>query len=265
MGLAASQARFLNLTARKTNIEYEGQQINQQRTTLANESANYYNQMLTLSVPVPPSESAYQTVVYTFSYNNQTYNVNQITGSAQGDYTVSYTTSYSENEMAKSTNIYTISKDADGNYTYGGKKIQLISAKDENNKVYFDTTTQANIKSNIASSSKQTIDNNNKVYFVNVGTTAAPNYVYFTQNDLTKAAESTTDNTAQGYAYTDITKYQNGALTKATITRDANNRVSAITSADIANGVSISVTATTVTDNTAYEDAYNEYTYKTYL
>ena len=36
MGLAASQARFLNLTARKTNLEYEGQQINQQRTTLAN-------------------------------------------------------------------------------------------------------------------------------------------------------------------------------------------------------------------------------------
>ena len=32
MGMAASQARFLSLTARKTNVEYEGQQINQQRT-----------------------------------------------------------------------------------------------------------------------------------------------------------------------------------------------------------------------------------------
>ena len=45
MGMAASQARFLNLTARKTNIEYEGQQINQQRTALSNESANLYNQI----------------------------------------------------------------------------------------------------------------------------------------------------------------------------------------------------------------------------
>ena len=27
MGMAASQARFLGLTARKTNVEYEGQQI----------------------------------------------------------------------------------------------------------------------------------------------------------------------------------------------------------------------------------------------
>ena len=35
MGMAASQARFLSLTARKSNIEYEGQQINEQRLTAA--------------------------------------------------------------------------------------------------------------------------------------------------------------------------------------------------------------------------------------
>lgn len=32
MGLAASQARFLSLTARKSDIEYKGQQLNQERT-----------------------------------------------------------------------------------------------------------------------------------------------------------------------------------------------------------------------------------------
>ena len=37
MGLAATQARYLGLTARKTNVEFEGQQINQQRTALANQ------------------------------------------------------------------------------------------------------------------------------------------------------------------------------------------------------------------------------------
>ena len=40
MGMAASQARYLALTARKTNVEYEGQQINQERTALANQSAD---------------------------------------------------------------------------------------------------------------------------------------------------------------------------------------------------------------------------------
>ena len=46
MGMAASQARYLALTARKTNTEWEGQQINQARTALANQSANLFNQLL---------------------------------------------------------------------------------------------------------------------------------------------------------------------------------------------------------------------------
>ena len=48
MGMAASQARYLGLTARKTNVEYEGQQINQARTALSNQSASLWNQMLSL-------------------------------------------------------------------------------------------------------------------------------------------------------------------------------------------------------------------------
>ena len=66
MGMSASQARFLSLTARKTNVEYEGQQINQQRTALSNESSNYYSQLTSLAVPVPPSSSDYTKITYTF-------------------------------------------------------------------------------------------------------------------------------------------------------------------------------------------------------
>lgn len=66
MALAASQARFLSLTARKTNVEYEGQQINQQRTALANQSAGLYNQMLSLEVPTPPLATDYAKTIYTF-------------------------------------------------------------------------------------------------------------------------------------------------------------------------------------------------------
>ena len=64
MGMAASQARFLGLTARKTNVEYEGQQVNQQRTVLSNESAGLFNQMLTLQVPTPPSATDYYNTRY---------------------------------------------------------------------------------------------------------------------------------------------------------------------------------------------------------
>ena len=67
MGLSASQARLLSLTARQSNLEYEGQQINQQRTSLSNESSNYYNSLLEMTVPVPPSVNDYTKIVYTFT------------------------------------------------------------------------------------------------------------------------------------------------------------------------------------------------------
>ncbi|MBR2386151.1 hypothetical protein IKA92_02500, partial [bacterium] len=67
MGLAASQARYLDLTARKSNVEFQGQMVNQQRTELANESAGIFAEMLNLEAPVPPSASDYQTSAYNFS------------------------------------------------------------------------------------------------------------------------------------------------------------------------------------------------------
>ncbi len=74
MGMAASQARYLGLTARKTNVEYEGQQINQARTALGNQSAALWNQMLGLSIPTVPSITDYTTLTYSFSdgINNYT-------------------------------------------------------------------------------------------------------------------------------------------------------------------------------------------------
>lgn len=57
MGLAASQARFLLLTARKQDLELAGQQINQSRLQLA----NITNRLFTLAVNLEPdSNSAVQ-------------------------------------------------------------------------------------------------------------------------------------------------------------------------------------------------------------
>ena len=67
MGMAASQARYLALTARKTNTEWEGQQINQARTALANQSANLFNRMLNMEVPNPPKETDYTEIQYSYS------------------------------------------------------------------------------------------------------------------------------------------------------------------------------------------------------
>lgn len=69
MGMAASQARFLQLTARKNNDEYMGQQINQTRTALANKSAGLFEKMLALQPPTPPSsmDDKYYTQGYGFT------------------------------------------------------------------------------------------------------------------------------------------------------------------------------------------------------
>lgn len=67
MGMAATQARYLALSARKTNTEYEGQQLNQQRLNLSNQSADLFNQMLTMSVPTCPDSTNYTTLQYSWS------------------------------------------------------------------------------------------------------------------------------------------------------------------------------------------------------
>lgn len=94
MGMAASQARYLGLTARKTNTEYEGQQVNQERTALANQSAGLFNQMLALDVPTPPSATDYTKTEYVFTdyTTSENYTLNTIYKNKDEDtYTVHYT------------------------------------------------------------------------------------------------------------------------------------------------------------------------------
>ena len=55
MGIAASQARYLYLTARQTNVEFEGQQINQARTNLANEESGLFRKMMEIDTPILPT------------------------------------------------------------------------------------------------------------------------------------------------------------------------------------------------------------------
>lgn len=57
MGMAASQARYLLLTARKSDLEFTGQQINQSRMQLANITNQLFNVATGLD---PDSDEAIQ-------------------------------------------------------------------------------------------------------------------------------------------------------------------------------------------------------------
>ena len=64
MGMSASQARLLSLQARQSNLEYQGQQINQARTVLSQQATSLYNSLLAMTVPTPPSTTDFQTIEY---------------------------------------------------------------------------------------------------------------------------------------------------------------------------------------------------------
>ena len=111
MGLSPSQARLLSLTARQSNLEYEGQQINQQRTTLSNESSNYYNSLLEMEVPVPPSSNDYTKIVYTFTIGGNKATIDetlpQEDGNGNTTYIISYTTELSTIGVQENTSYKT--------------------------------------------------------------------------------------------------------------------------------------------------------------
>lgn len=129
MGMSASQARFLGLTARKTNVEFEGQQINQQRTTLSNQSANYYNDLLGMAVPVPPSVDDYTKAVYTFEDGALTNQITAMIAQNNGTYTVSYLRTWKDDfsMVSAATSIVTRTTDgANNNYKVGSNTLRKL-------------------------------------------------------------------------------------------------------------------------------------------
>lgn len=128
MGMAASQARFLGLTARMNNIEFEGQQINQQRTALSNKSASYYSDLLGMTVPTAPSVENFTQTVYTFNDGALT---NQITSliadtANPGKYSVSYIKSWKDDFAIVSASPSIVTNIGGGTYNIGGTKLRLL-------------------------------------------------------------------------------------------------------------------------------------------
>lgn len=148
--MAASQARFLGLTARKTNTEYEGQQVNQQRTALANQSAGLFNDMLGLKIPTPPIATDYAKTEYVFTNPSTSDKIsldfimkNPIGGDGKQTYTVDG--KYAKNDYAYSAmtrtfgtgdaNAYTIRKSDKDPVTYsisiGNDKYMTLTGPDK--------------------------------------------------------------------------------------------------------------------------------------
>ena len=196
MGMAASQARYLALSARKSNVEYEGQQINQSRLALANQSANLFNQMLGMSVPTPPSTSDYTTTQYSFSdgANTETLSNYYQLGNSDSDYNYVVTTYHNES-------VYTGSRKM--------LKDPQVQATAANNYSY----DPASLNENTTSSISKAWLNADGTYGMEGtdGSTTIFKPVTAEQNDQVKAI-----NTGNGVADTSTTADLSNAATKAT-------------------------------------------------
>lgn len=151
MGMAASQARWISLAARKTNVEYEGQQINQARTALANKSSELWNSLYQMDVPTAPSTSDFTTTQYSFENGDSTQTISSI---QEADYTdvdginynsyITYYSKVSEYTGIRNTKTnpqvqYVAPENADGYYMVGTKKLTcLLDAVDRSDKATAD-------------------------------------------------------------------------------------------------------------------------------
>lgn len=283
MGMAASQARFLGLTARKTNVEYEGQQVNQQRTCLANQSANYYNQLLGMAVPTPPSVQDYTKTVYTFTDGALTNTVTSLIAQANGNFLISYTRSYTDNSAVVSTASSIVTRTgAQGAYTYnvGSKELRELgtmpSADYIENDPYLNSLTnkqiQALVQEEVLYKEKLENEYNNGkatdwlVYYRLDTTSGTYNPVMYKKDDLEKESTVYSDTTgaSQSFipAYTTGTQKKTDEIKGATakLEQDATGRFINITlDPGTDNEVTYSLTANTTTDQQAYNDAMNQY------
>lgn len=300
MGMAASQARFLGLTARKTNTEYEGQQINQQRTVLANESANYYNQLLGMTVPVPPAVADYTKTVYTFNDGALTNSISSMVAQPNGVYLISYTTSWTNDFSAISSAplLYTrVGNPGSYEYMVGSKTLRLMEKRSsaqidamtdaeceafKGDDEYLNSLSNAQLRNllkeeneyiDILNDKYGTKDNSGLFnsewmvrYVKNTSTgTWAP---YFVNRKLLESDNMVYSDTGQAQSATKTYTIGSAQETEeikgvtARLEQDATGRAINITlHPGEDDEVTYAVSTTTVTDQAKYDDAANQYEY----
>lgn len=119
MGMSASQARYLGLIARQNDLEYQGQQINQERTILSQQVTDLYNTLQNLIVPTPPSTSDYTKVEYTGTIGATTYtfDASSVKPDANGTYTLTLGESMFGGTLTQNSGYSTVNGKAGGTLT----------------------------------------------------------------------------------------------------------------------------------------------------
>lgn len=244
MGMAASQARFLGLTARKTNTEYEGQQVNQQRTALANESSGLFNKMLELQVPIPPDTNNFYNIRYTYTYGSEGYEITNFKPAATSgtyDITVKHSAAVDKAYKQELNNVELTKNASTGlwNIAVGSTTAQLQGPIEK-----------ANLATEMGVSNKnfyQYKDANNKTYYMN-----EDDFNTYTQNQTQDY-----NGGIQQYYYTSTTDVKYETIEGVTFSLDSNG---SFTKVNVPGQGEMPLTTERVRDDIGYENAMRVYT-----
>ena len=301
MGMAASQARFLGLTARKNNVEFEGQQINQQRTALSNQSASYYNDLLGMSVPVPPSVDNYTKTVYTFEDGALLNQITAMIAQNDGTYTLSYLRQWTDDFSIVSAATSIVNRGSgNSSYSVGAQQLRKMEKRDDSKITtenlseirkyddYYKTLSDDQLR-NLLREENEYIGLLQSKYgageymvrYIKNSTTGEYSPYFYKLSDLKGANYD-----ANGNSQSNINCYTVGSETKSEevkamkgclIEKDSSGRYINVSIpqygangqiATDANGqqirITYALTTTTVTDQAAYDDAMNQYEYDKY-
>ena len=117
MGMSASQARLLSLQARQSNLEYQGQQINQERTILSQQATALYNSLLSMTVPTPPATTDFQTIQYTGELGATEYSFDANSIKPSGEfYSITMQEKKHGDSLQKNTSIALVNTNASGSF-----------------------------------------------------------------------------------------------------------------------------------------------------
>ena len=262
MGMAASQARYLGLTARKTNVEYEGQQVNQARTALANQAANTFNELLKLEVPTAPSQQDFVTMQYSYIDGTETETISEMTPLQNDPDGYNYMVThyhYSDVYHGVRTNKTNPQVYMENNVPLyvGNSEVKLYDSTDPDLEVAYKQICKDFPKDKIATTPQDQIYNwtfQGKTYFA-------------TYEDLKKSFDSAPDPTKPTENQDKLISYDSEYIKekierkeRAFVGKDASGRPQSIRYED--STATYALATERKIDEDAYQDAMNQYNYK---
>lgn len=266
MAMAASQARFLQLTARMSNVEYQGQQINQERTGLSNESAQAYNSLLGMNVPTPPSKTDFTKTVYEFKQGTYNYEIDSVYPNTDGvTYTIGYIKSGNVIGLQDTATSATIRKGTNPDPTVTGYAPEWLANGNQlyevNASFVHDGKTGEQLFAQLFNNTPDVSMSDFYVY-LEPNETGTSTYKFIKKEDIDGIA-LTASESGMAHIWRQDTITSNEKLTtdQGQVVFDTNGRMTAV----VIEGKEYALSSKTETDEAAYEDAYNKYEYEKYL